>query len=80
MTQEGLHSIHTKNQKPSIYKVDLSKDFNRASWLYFQLKLIHLGFFHPFVTWIMNYINSTSFSMLINGSTSPFSNVERGLR
>jgi hypothetical protein len=60
--------------------VDLSKAFDMVSWLYIRLLLIHLGFAHSFVTWILNCINYTSFTMLINGSTSPFFKAEHGIR
>jgi hypothetical protein len=79
ISQEGLHSIHTQKQKAITYKVDLSKSFDKVSWLYIRLLLIHLGFNHPFVTWTMNCISSTSFSLLINGSATKFFRVERGL-
>lgn len=42
--------------------------------------LIHLGFPHQFTTWIMACISSPTYSLLINGSASPFFHAERGLR
>lgn len=42
--------------------------------------LIHLGFPHNFITWIMACITSPTFSVLINGSASHFFHSERGLR
>lgn len=42
--------------------------------------LIHLGFPHSYITWIMACITSPSFSVLINGSASSFFHSERGLR
>jgi hypothetical protein len=79
IAQEGLHSIHTQKKRAITYKVDLSKAFDRVNWLYIRLLLIHLGFEHSFVTWVMNCISSTSFSLLINGSTTSFFRVECGL-
>jgi hypothetical protein len=79
LAQEGLHSIHTKRQKAVSLKVDLSKAFDNVSWLYLRLLLIHLGFFHSFVTWVLNCISTTSFAVLINGSASTFFKPERGL-
>jgi hypothetical protein len=34
ISQEGLHSIHTQKQRAITYKVDLSKAFDKVSWLY----------------------------------------------
>jgi hypothetical protein len=60
--------------------VDLSKAYDRVSWLYLRLILIHLGFCHQFVVWVMNCITFASFVVLINGATSPFFRPGRGLR
>lgn len=76
LAQEGPHSMDIGHQKTIIDKMNLSKAFNKFSWLCLQLLLIHLGFFHPFVTWIMHYINFAFFALLINGSATPFFNVE----
>jgi len=63
--------IWTKHLKGIILKIDLAKAFNRVSWLYIKMLLIHLGFPHDFIAWIM---------ACINGSTSHFFHAERGLR
>jgi hypothetical protein len=80
IAQEGLHSIKIKKQKSMVVKVDLSKAYDRVSLLYLKLILIHLGFSHQFVVWVMNCITSTSFVVMINGETSPFFKPGRGLR
>jgi hypothetical protein len=80
LAHEGLHSIHTRNHKVVVFKVDHSKDFDRVSWLYIRLLLIHLGFYHQFVSWVMNCISSSSFAILLNGATNPFFHAGRGLR
>eukprot|EP00253_Pinus_taeda_P014695 PITA_14695 len=78
--QEALHTIWTKHHKAIILKIDLAKAFDRVSWLYLKMLLIHLGFPHNFITWIMACITTPTFSVLINGSTSQFFHSERGLR
>eukprot|EP00253_Pinus_taeda_P030670 PITA_30670 len=80
LAQEALHSIWSKNLKAILLKIDLSKAFDRVSWLYIKMILIHLGFPHAFISWIMACITSPSFSILINGSASTFFHSERGLR
>lgn len=42
--------------------------------------LIHLGFPHDFITWIMACITTPTFNVLINGSASRFFNAEHGLK
>eukprot|EP00253_Pinus_taeda_P031803 PITA_31803 len=80
LAQEAIHSIWSKHLKAILLKIDLSKAFDRVSWLYFKMILIHLGFPHAYISWIMACITSPSLSILINGSTSPFFHSERGLR
>jgi hypothetical protein len=60
-------------------KVDLSKSFDRVSWLYIILLLIHVGFNNSFVSWIMSCINTSSLSILVNRLTSPFFKPQRGI-
>eukprot|EP00253_Pinus_taeda_P008490 PITA_08490 len=78
--QEALHSIWEKNQKCILLKIDLSKSFDRVSWLYIKMLLIHLGFPLPLINWIMACIMTPTFSVLINGSASHFFHSKRGLR
>ena len=61
-------------------KIDLSKAYDRVSWLYLRMLLTHVGFCYEFVRWIMACISSVSFAVLINGVASPFFQAGRGLR
>lgn len=78
--QEAIHSIWTKRLKSILLKIDLSKAFDRVSWLYIKMILIHLGFPHPLINWIMACITSPTYSILLNGAASHFFHSERGLR
>jgi hypothetical protein len=80
VAQEGLHSMKIKKLKGAAIKIDLSKAFDRVNWLYIHMLLIHLGFGVAFTNWIMACLSSVSFSLLINGSATPFFKAERGLR
>eukprot|EP00253_Pinus_taeda_P008243 PITA_08243 len=78
--QELLHTLHTKKQKGLILKVDLSKAFDRANWLYIRLLLNHLGFPYSYTKWIMGCISDVPYSILLNGEATSFFTSERGLR
>jgi len=78
--QEAIHSIWTKHLKCILLKIDLSKAFDRVSWLYIKMILIHIGFPLALINWIMACITSPTFSILINGSASHYFHSERGLR
>jgi len=77
--QEVLQSSKTRRFKGMVFKIDLSKAYDRSSWLFIRTLFTHLGFNYEFISWVMAYITSASFSLLINGSTSNFFDVERGL-
>jgi hypothetical protein len=53
VAQEALHSIKSRKLKSVVLKNDLSKAYDRVSWLYIRLLLTHLGFSVSFVRWIM---------------------------
>ena len=80
MAREGLHSIKIRHKKGTVIKIDLSKAYDKVSRLYNQFLLTHLGFNLDFIRWVMSCISTVSFVVLINGATSPFFHVERGLR
>ena len=72
VAQEALHSLKARNISGTVIKLDLSKAYDRVSWLYVRMLLIHLGFDIGFVRCIMGCISMASFAVLINGATSPF--------
>jgi hypothetical protein len=78
IAQEILHSIKIRSQRVMVIKVDLSKAYDRVSWLYLRPMLIHLGFYHQFVVWMMSCITSVSFAILING-VHPYSSDQVGV-
>jgi hypothetical protein len=69
-----------RNLRAMVVKVDLSKAYDRVSWLYIRVVLIHLGFSPCFLSWVMNCITSVSFVIHINGASSPFFKPKRRLR
>ena len=63
---EGLYIMKTKKLKGVVMKIDLSKDYDRVSWIYLRILLNHLGFEYMFVKWVMICITIVSFVVLIN--------------
>jgi hypothetical protein len=78
--QECLHIKNTNNSKALILKLDLKKAFDFIDWDFLRLILIQLGFSQQSIKWIMNYMKSFNFVVLVNGETSPFFHSGRGLR
>jgi hypothetical protein len=62
-----------------VIKINLSKEYDRVTWLYIWMLLIHLGFGVAFTNWIIGCLSFVSFSILINGSASSFLKAERGV-
>ena len=56
VAQEGMHSLKSRNIKGAILKIDLSKAYDKVSWIYLRLLLTHLGFGINFIRWIMSCI------------------------
>eukprot|EP00253_Pinus_taeda_P018287 PITA_18287 len=80
VAQEVIHSVKMKKNKGFFLKIDLSKAYDRISWLYLRMLLTHVGFSYPFVSWIMGCITNVNFAVLVNGVASSFFNSQRGLK
>jgi hypothetical protein len=78
--QECLHSIKSKNSKVLILKLDLKKDFDCIDWDFLRLILTQTSFSHSLIKWIMSCVVSENLSILINGESSSFFRIGRGLR
>jgi hypothetical protein len=57
---EALHSLKTRKAKGVVIKIDLSKAYDKISWLYIMLFPTHLGFEVPFINWVMSCVISHS--------------------
>ena len=73
-----MHTIHCKGMKSVVLKIDLSKAYDHVNWTYLRVIMTKMGFFVPFITWVMSNISSVSFVVLINGVASPFFRSGRG--
>ena len=74
LTHEIIHSLKHSKQVGMLLKIDLSKAFDRLSWIYIDKMLTAFGFSPMWIRWIASLISSSFFSILINGLPSqPFS-------
>jgi hypothetical protein len=55
-TQEGIHTIKTHRKEVAVFKIDLSKSFDKVSWLFLHLLLLHIGFELQIIKWIMTCV------------------------
>ena len=71
--QEFIHSLRTFNAKVMLIKLDLAKAYDRLYWTYLQNILQAYGFDQRWIQWILSFISTPNFSMLITGFHSdPF--------
>jgi hypothetical protein len=80
VAHESLHNIKKKNTKSLVLKLDLKKTFHSIDWEYLRLILLTMGFGVKITDWVMSYVSSANFIVLINGEATKFFKSERGLR
>ena len=80
VSREVLHMVKTKNLESLILKLDLVKAYDKVDWVYLRLVLLHIGLPYQLTEWIMPYVSYASFTVLVNGFTSPLFKSSRVLR
>jgi len=60
-------------------KIDLEKAYDRVSWDFMRIVLLQINVPLEVTDWIMACVTSTTFSLLINGSSSNFLRIPRVL-
>ncbi|XP_071703931.1 uncharacterized protein [Rutidosis leptorrhynchoides] len=66
--------------KSFVFKVDFEKAFDSLNWDFLLEVMKCMGFESRWIKWINACINSTTVSVLINGSPTKEFNLERGIR
>ncbi|GJR93536.1 hypothetical protein Tco_0265710 [Tanacetum coccineum] len=81
LTQEIMHNYHLDRGVPRCaFKVDIQKAYDTVDWEFLRAALIGFGFHDRMISWIMECVSTTSFSISINGSLHGFFKEKRGLR
>lgn len=82
IAQEIVHSfgLNSYPHHAFLIKIDLSKAFDRLEWDFIANALQRKGFHHHFINLVLSCINSSSFSVNINGQTYGAFNANRGIR
>ncbi|KAJ9544003.1 hypothetical protein OSB04_023710 [Centaurea solstitialis] len=69
-----------QGQPRCAFKIDLRKAYDTVDWRYLACILSGLGFHTVFCKWIDELLNTSSFSIVLNGETHGFFKGARGLR
>ncbi|GJR75173.1 hypothetical protein Tco_0087538 [Tanacetum coccineum] len=73
LTQEIMHNYHLDRGVPRCaFKVDIQKAYDTVDWEFLRVALIGFGFHDRMISWIMECVSTTSFSISINGSLHGF--------
>ncbi|GJU50690.1 putative RNA-directed DNA polymerase [Tanacetum coccineum] len=81
LTQELMHNYHLDRGSPRCaFKVDIQKAYDTVDWGFFKVTLGAFGFHPHMITWIMECVSSTSYSICINGLLHGHFRGKRGLR
>ncbi|CAM8910844.1 unnamed protein product [Rhodiola kirilowii] len=62
------------------WKIDLRKAYDTIDWSFLTSMLEHLKVPKKFIAWMDMCVQSTSYSIMINGETIDFFEGKRGLR
>ncbi|CAN0919302.1 LINE-1 reverse transcriptase homolog [Linum grandiflorum] len=83
VVHEVLHKFKTRKKGRKydfLLKVDMHKAFDRVSWEFLSVTLAAMGFNSQWIDWIEGIITSVRFSVMVNGTPSPFFRPSQGLR
>ncbi|GJS10955.1 hypothetical protein Tco_0367751 [Tanacetum coccineum] len=81
LTQELMHNYHLDRGTPRCaFKVDIQKAYDTVDWEFLRMVLISFGFHNQMITWIMECVSTTSYSVCVNGDLHGYFKGKRGLR
>ncbi|GJT41694.1 putative reverse transcriptase domain, reverse transcriptase zinc-binding domain protein [Tanacetum coccineum] len=81
LTQELMHNYHLDRGTPRCaFKVDIQKAYDTMDWNFLRTILLGFGFHNRMISWIMECVTTTSYSICINGTLHGYFQGKRGLR
>ncbi|XP_039130894.1 uncharacterized protein LOC120267295 [Dioscorea cayenensis subsp. rotundata] len=80
--QEIVHTLETDTKNPPrmLIKLDIEKTYDTVNWNAILAVFDHMNFPPLWISWISTCLRSCSFSLLINGNSSPWFPSSRGVR
>ena len=80
VANEILEEVKRKKKECVVFKVDYEKAYDSVSWEFIYYMLGRLGFCRKWIEWIKNCLESSTISVLVNGSPTTEFKPMKGLR
>ena len=83
IAHEMLHSLKKRKLWATSYmtvKTDITKAYDRLEWAFLRETMQSMGFDSVWINWVMQCVESVSFSVLVNASPRGMIKPERGIR
>nr|GEU30806.1 hypothetical protein [Tanacetum cinerariifolium] len=81
LTQELMYNYHLDRGTPRFaFKVDIQKAYDTVDWDFLRVILHGFGFHDRMISWIMECVTTTSYSICVNGSLHGYFQGKRCLR
>lgn len=82
LTQEIIKDIRlrTKAGPNVVMKLDMTKAYDRLTWLFLTKVLRKMGFLERFISMVFGIVSNNWYSVLINGQTWGFFKSSRGVK
>jgi len=79
IANETIDFLRKDRRKGVIVKVDFKKAYDSVEWKFLEYMMMWLGFHCRWIKWIKSCLNSTTVSILINGSLLKNLDRQKGL-
>ena len=79
IASKAIHSMYTSKECAMFIKLDMAKAYDRVNWDFLQKVLLAFGFSQEWVRWVLSYVITPSFSVLLNGELSDLFRTSKGL-
>ncbi|XP_057444019.1 secreted RxLR effector protein 78-like [Lotus japonicus] len=80
VANEAIHEAKRRKMSTFVLKVDYEKDYESVEWSFLFYMLKRMNFGENWVRWIRGCLESSTISVLVNGSPSEEFKLEKGLR
>ncbi|XP_038972705.1 uncharacterized protein LOC120104884 [Phoenix dactylifera] len=82
LAQEMMWDLQRASKRHSLMaiKLDMERAYDRIRWRFLQQTLEAYGFHRQWIGWVLGCVRGPKFSILVNGTPSPFFESTMGLR